>query len=257
MAGIGTVDLAAAVSAAGGLGSIGCATMEPEIAAKTIRALRGLTDKPINVNFFCHVQARTGPDREEAWREHLLPYYRELGIDPEMPVPQVNIPSFDDVRCRIVEATKPEVVSFHFGLPDSTLLARVKAVGCRIMASATTVAEAVWLEERGVDIVIEHVGEATWAKSVRALARGGRLVTCGATTGTNGALNLSALFSKQLSILGSYMGTKGELLRAAPFFFAGQLKPVIDVTFPLRQAANAHRRMEESGQFGKIVLEVP
>ena len=111
--------------------------------------------------------------------------------------------------------------------------------------------------KRGVDVVIEHVGEATWAKSVRALARGGRLVTCGATTGANGALNLSALFSKQLSILGSYMGTKGELLRAAPFFFAGELKPVIDVTFPLREAANAHRRMEESGQFGKIVLEVP
>ena len=111
--------------------------------------------------------------------------------------------------------------------------------------------------KRGVDVVIEHVGEATWARSVRALARGGRLVTCGATTGANGALNLSALFSKQLSILGSYMGTKGELLRAARFFFAGQLKPVVDATFPLHNAANAHRRMEESGQFGKIVLEVP
>jgi NADPH:quinone reductase-like Zn-dependent oxidoreductase len=111
--------------------------------------------------------------------------------------------------------------------------------------------------KRGVDVVIEHVGEATWARSVRALARGGRLVTCGATTGPNGALNLSALFSKQLSILGSYMGTKGELLRAARCFFAGQLTPVIDATFPLHNAADAHRRMEESGQFGKIVLEVP
>jgi NADPH:quinone reductase-like Zn-dependent oxidoreductase len=111
--------------------------------------------------------------------------------------------------------------------------------------------------KRGVDVVIEHVGEATWARSVRALAHGGRLVTCGATTGSNGALNLSALFSRQLSILGSYMGTKGELLRAARFFFAGQLKPVIDLTFPLHEAAHAHRRMEESGQFGKIVLEVP
>ena len=160
MAGIGTVDLAAAVSTAGGLGSIGCAAMEPEFAAKTIRALRGLTDKPINVNFFCHVPAQTATDREEAWRDRLLPYYRELGIDPEIPVPPVNIPSFDDVRCRIVEATKPEVVSFHFGLPDSTLLARVKAVGCRIMASATTVAEAVWVEERGVDIVIAQGYEA-------------------------------------------------------------------------------------------------
>ncbi len=109
---------------------------------------------------------------------------------------------------------------------------------------------------RGVDVVIEHVGEATWAKSVRSMARGGRLVTCGATTGANGAINLNALFSKQLTIQGSYMGTKGELMRAARFFFAGQLKPVIDRTYPLADAAAAHRRMEESGQFGKIVLEV-
>jgi NADPH:quinone reductase-like Zn-dependent oxidoreductase len=109
---------------------------------------------------------------------------------------------------------------------------------------------------RGVDVVIEHVGEATWAKSVRALARGGRLVTCGATTGPKGALDLSALFAKQLSIFGSYMGTKGELLQAAALFFAGQLSPVIDRTYPLAEAAQAQRRLEESGQFGKIVLEV-
>jgi NADPH:quinone reductase-like Zn-dependent oxidoreductase len=110
---------------------------------------------------------------------------------------------------------------------------------------------------RGVDVVIEHVGEATWTKSVRALARGGRLVTCGATTGGNGALDLTALFARQLTILGSYMGTKGELMRAARFFFAGQLKPVVDRTFPLEEAAAAHQRMEASGQFGKIVLNVP
>ena len=109
---------------------------------------------------------------------------------------------------------------------------------------------------RGVDVVIEHVGEATWAKSVRSMARGGRLVTCGATTGANGAINLNALFSKQLTIQGSYMGTKGELMRAARFFFAGQLKPVIDRRFALADAADAHRRMEESEQFGKIVLDV-
>ena len=109
---------------------------------------------------------------------------------------------------------------------------------------------------RGVDVVIEHVGEATWAKSVRSLARRGRLVTCGATTGANGTLDLRAPFAKQLTIRGSYMGTKGELLRVAPFFFAGQLKPVVDRTFPLEQAALAQRRLEESGQFGKIVLVV-
>jgi len=110
---------------------------------------------------------------------------------------------------------------------------------------------------RGVDVVIEHVGESTWPKSVRSLARGGRLVTCGATTGANGSLDLAALFSKQLTILGSYMGTKGELMRVARFFFAGQLKPVIDRRYSLNDAAAAQQRLEESGQFGKIVLEVP
>ncbi|MGE5243266.1 MAG: zinc-binding dehydrogenase [Betaproteobacteria bacterium] len=109
---------------------------------------------------------------------------------------------------------------------------------------------------RGVDVVIEHVGQATWVRSVRALARGGRLVTCGATSGPEGALNLQALFAKQLSILGSYMGTKGELLRVARFFFAGQLKPAVDRSYPLAEAAAAQRRLEASGQFGKIVLEV-
>ncbi len=109
---------------------------------------------------------------------------------------------------------------------------------------------------RGADVVVEHVGEATWSRSLRALARGGRLVTCGATTGANASINLRALFGKQLLIAGSYMGTKGELVRAARFFFSGQLAPVIDSTFPLAEAGAAQQRMEESGQFGKIVLEV-
>lgn len=111
--------------------------------------------------------------------------------------------------------------------------------------------------KRGVDVVIEHVGEATWLKSVRAMARGGRLVTCGATTGYNGSIDLRVLFAKQLTLMGSYMGSKGELLRVAEFFFSGQLKPVVDRTYPLADAAAAQQRMEESGQFGKIVLEVP
>lgn len=108
---------------------------------------------------------------------------------------------------------------------------------------------------RGVDVVVEHVGEATWARSVKCLARGGRLVTCGATTGHNGAIDLRFLFSRQLSLLGSYMGTKAELLRAAQFFFAGDLRPVVDRTYPLAEAAEAHRRLEAGGQFGKVVLE--
>jgi NADPH:quinone reductase-like Zn-dependent oxidoreductase len=109
---------------------------------------------------------------------------------------------------------------------------------------------------RGVDVVIEHVGEATWPRSVRALARHGRLVICGATTGWHGELDLRALFARHLSILGSYMGTKGELLSAARAFFAGRLKPIVDCTFPLVEASPAQQRLEDSAQFGKIVLEV-
>jgi NADPH:quinone reductase-like Zn-dependent oxidoreductase len=111
-------------------------------------------------------------------------------------------------------------------------------------------------DRRGVDVVIEHVGNATWTTSMRSLARGGRLVTCGATTGPHVGIDLRALFAKQLTVLGSYVGTKGELLRVAEFFFTGQLAPVIDRTYPLAHAAEAQRRLEASEHFGKIVLEV-
>jgi NADPH:quinone reductase-like Zn-dependent oxidoreductase len=113
-----------------------------------------------------------------------------------------------------------------------------------------------WTNKKGVDVVIEHVGVATWDRSIRCLARGGRLVTCGATTGHDARLDLRRLFARQLSLLGSYMGTKGELLRAADLFFRGVLKPVVDRTVPLAEAAAAHRHLEASGQFGKVVLTV-
>jgi NADPH:quinone reductase-like Zn-dependent oxidoreductase len=109
---------------------------------------------------------------------------------------------------------------------------------------------------RGVDIVVEHVGQATWERSVKCLARAGRLVTCGATTGPQASIDLRFLFGRQLSLLGSYMGTKGELLQAVPCFLAGQLRPVIDRVYPLAEAAAAQERLEAAGQFGKIVLRV-
>jgi NADPH:quinone reductase-like Zn-dependent oxidoreductase len=107
---------------------------------------------------------------------------------------------------------------------------------------------------RGVDIVIEHVGEATWDRSVRCLARGGRLVICGATTGHRAAVDLRHLFARQLSLLGSYMGRKSELLAASLLFFEGQLKPVVDTVLPLADIRAAHERLEEGKQFGKIVV---
>ena len=110
-------------------------------------------------------------------------------------------------------------------------------------------------EGRGVDIVIEHVGEATWDRSLKCLTRGGRLVTCGATTGYKANIDLRFLFARQYSLLGSYMGTKGELLEAARFFFSGELQPVVDRTLPLAEAAAAQQYLEEGKQFGKVVLE--
>lgn len=106
----------------------------------------------------------------------------------------------------------------------------------------------------GADVVVEHVGEATWERSVRALARGGRLVTCGATTGHHAAIDLRHLFARQLSLLGSYMGPKPELVQVAALFFEGKLKPVVDDVLPLGEARAAHERLENHAQFGKIVL---
>jgi len=109
---------------------------------------------------------------------------------------------------------------------------------------------------RGVDIVVEHVGRATWEKSVKALARGGRVVTCGATTGHEAVTDLRYVFSRELTVFGSYMGSKGELLKVARLFEEGRLKPVVDSTFPLQRAAEAETRMERSEHFGKIVVTV-
>ena len=108
--------------------------------------------------------------------------------------------------------------------------------------------------KEGVDIVVEHVGAATWEESMKSLKPGGTIVTCGATTGSNVALDLRFLFSRQLSFLGSYMGTMGELYEVLAQVFAGRLKPVVDRTFPLKEARAAHEYMESSQMFGKIVL---
>ena len=110
--------------------------------------------------------------------------------------------------------------------------------------------------KRGVDVVIEHVGEATWAQSVASLAANGRLVTCGATTGYDAKIDLRFLFSRHLSILGSYMGSKAELFPVLDLVARKLIHPVVDKVFPLAEAAEAHRRLEARSQFGKIVLKI-
>jgi NADPH:quinone reductase-like Zn-dependent oxidoreductase len=110
--------------------------------------------------------------------------------------------------------------------------------------------------KRGVDVVFEHVGTATWEDSLASLAPAGRLVTCGATTGYDAKVDLRFLFSRQLSLLGSYMGTKSELHTVMKLVASGKLKPVVDRVFPLAEAAAAHAYLESGSQFGKVVLSV-
>ena len=160
MAGAVDADLVIAVAQAGGLGSLPVALFNEQKMREQMEKIRAATDKPININFFCHTPPVPSNAREHAWREKLKPYYEELGIDPAAPVPSSNRTPFDAALCAAVEDIKPEIVSFHFGLPQAALLKRVKAAGCLVMSSATTVAEARWLEEHGCDVVIAQGYEA-------------------------------------------------------------------------------------------------
>jgi nitronate monooxygenase len=160
MAGAIGWELVAEAAEAGALGSLPCAMLNAEQMREQMRRIRERTKNPINLNFFCHAPPVLSNEREARWRERLAPYYRELGIDPAAPVPSSNRASFDDAMCEAVEDTKPEVVSFHFGLPEIRLVERVKATGARVISSATSVAEARWLDQRGVDAVIAQGFEA-------------------------------------------------------------------------------------------------
>jgi nitronate monooxygenase len=161
MAGAMDVTLAAAVANAGGLGSLPAAMLDAVKLRDQVVAFRAAAPgRPINLNFFAHTAPVPNNAREHAWREALKPYYLELGIDPNAPATSSNRAPFDDAFCAVVEELKPEVVSFHFGLPEAALVARVKAAGAKVVASATTVAEAVHLDARGCDAVIAQGFEA-------------------------------------------------------------------------------------------------
>jgi nitronate monooxygenase len=160
MAGANGSAMAIAVSEAGGLGSLPCAMLDAAKMRAEIGVIRQRTGRPINVNFFCHEPARPDPQREAAWRARFRAYYLELGLDADASAPAVNRAPFDEAMCEIVEDLRPEVASFHFGLPKPALLNRVKAAGCRVLSSATTVEEARWLEANGCDAIIAQGYEA-------------------------------------------------------------------------------------------------
>lgn len=160
MAGASGSAMVIAVAEAGGLGSLPCAMLDADTIRAEIGVIRQRTDKPLNVNFFCHAPAAPDSGRAAAWKARLSPYYRELGLTESAEAPAVDRAPFGEATCEIVEELRPEVVSFHFGLPAERLLDRVKATGAVVLASATTAAEARWLEEHGCDAVIAQGCEA-------------------------------------------------------------------------------------------------
>jgi nitronate monooxygenase len=160
MAGVMDADLVIAAAQGGALGSLPCAMLSVEKAREQVNIIRQRVSAPVNMNFFCHQPVDADPAREAGWKKQLEAYHQELGLDPAAPFTAANRAPFDAASCEVVEELKPEVVSFHFGLPDQALLKRVKAAGCLVMGSATIVREAIWLEENGADIIIAQGAEA-------------------------------------------------------------------------------------------------
>jgi nitronate monooxygenase len=160
MAGVQGSELAIAVSQAGGLGSLPAAMLAPDRLRDELTAITRQTAKPYNVNFFCHTPPPPDDGRDARWRDLLLPYYRELGVDPVAILAGPRRTPFGHDAADVLESFKPPVVSFHFGLPSAELLDRIRKWRPMILSSATTVDEARWLEARGVDAIIAQGFEA-------------------------------------------------------------------------------------------------
>lgn len=158
MAGASTVELVAAVSNAGGLGSYGAALLSPEQLKDEAGKIRALSNRSFNLNFFCHAPPGDTAAQERAWRERLAGYYKEFGVNAGAPAAARR--PFDEEYCDAVLAIAPKVVSFHFGMPKAVLVKRLRDAGLVILASATTVAEARRIADEGADAVIAQGAEA-------------------------------------------------------------------------------------------------
>ena len=160
MANSAGVEMAIAVAQAGGLGGLPCAALNTDQIHAGVAEFRSHTDKPLNLNFFCHTEQAQDEERDRAWLERLAPYFTELLVEPPPSPFPTGLRPFGEGTCIAVEALRPDIVSFHFGLPAAPLLARVKAAGCKILSSATSLREATVLAELGVDVIIAQGAEA-------------------------------------------------------------------------------------------------
>ena len=160
MAGVQGSALTIAVSQAGGLGSLPCAMLSLEALGAALTQIRAQTTKPINVNFFCHYEPEPQAAKQAMWLKQLAPYFAELGIHPDTQAAGAQRAPYTSAQAEVLAKFKPEVVSFHFGLPNEDLLLEIKSWGSKIISTATTVEEALWLEARGVDAIIAQGLEA-------------------------------------------------------------------------------------------------
>ena len=160
MAGVQGSAMAIAVAQAGGLGSLPCAMLGTEAIESEIALIRSASARPYNLNFFCHSPPRNDPQQEMRWQRVLAPYFTELGLNTDSAVNSPQRAPFTSAIADFLAPIKPPVISFHFGLPAPELVARVKSWGTRILGCATTVEEALWLEQRGVDAIIAQGTEA-------------------------------------------------------------------------------------------------
>jgi nitronate monooxygenase len=161
MAGAADSKLAIAVCKAGGLGSLACPTLSIDQIRKEVELFRKeCPSSPLNLNFFCHKDLETNSEIDEKWKKTLTPYYEEYKLDPDLSVQGLSRKPFNEETCSLMEELKPEVISFHFGLPDPVLLKRVRKIACKIISTATTVTEAIWLEQNGCDAIIAQGLEA-------------------------------------------------------------------------------------------------
>jgi nitronate monooxygenase len=160
MAGSDSVALARSVSATGALGSLACALLGGDAVREAVHALREDLARPFNLNFFCHTMEPQSSEAIEKWKNALRPHYESMGLDIKaVPEARLRLP-FDEETCTVLEEVRPEMVSFHFGLPDGKFVDRLKAAGMKILSTATSVNEAKWLEARGCDAIIAQGSEA-------------------------------------------------------------------------------------------------
>jgi nitronate monooxygenase len=239
MAGIQGGALAAAVANAGGLGSIPCAMLTPKGIVKEIEVFKSAIvnpNAPLNLNFFCHQTPSPSEQEQQAWKRLLAPYFNDFGIDPNTIREGPGRSPFDDAMLAIVQAYRPAVVSFHFGLPDSSLMQAVQSTGALVFSSATTLNEALWLQAREVDAIIAQGLE----------AGGHRGIFLDADSNISSALDLTTQISTLALLAQIVKAVRIPVIAAGGIADALGVKTVLDLGACLAQVGTAYMLCDEA-----------